>query len=140
MTPLNIQQEKFTTLHYITDKSNETFGIFWDDHTQRPEDVCVWSLASVPLSPLEDDEGHEADHHGGQDGAVDGDEFVMQTLVDGLVGVHIGSGSGAVCRGAVWGEVDVGGHGGAERGGGGRRVQPCEGQKFETCRSVMSNV
>lgn len=28
-------------------------------------------------SPLEDDEGHDADYNGCQDGAVDGDEFVV---------------------------------------------------------------
>lgn len=29
------------------------------------------------FSPLEDDEGHEADNDSCQDGAVDGDEFII---------------------------------------------------------------
>lgn len=52
-------------------------------------------------SPLEDDEGHQADYNSCQDGAVDGDEFVVQ-MVDQLLGITIsgGGGGGGVSR--VW--------------------------------------
>lgn len=56
----------------------------------------------VLQSPLEDDEGHEADHNCCQDGAVDGDEFVVQTLVEPLLRITITGGGGALCRESVW--------------------------------------
>lgn len=59
---------------------------------------CLPHISSMS-SPLEDDEGHEADHHCCQDGAVDRDEFVVQTIVHLLLGVTI-SGGGS-CRGAI---------------------------------------
>lgn len=33
------------------------------------------------LLPFEDDEGHQSNHHCCQDGAVDGDEFLIQAVV-----------------------------------------------------------
>lgn len=54
---------------------------------------------SSASSPLEDDEGHEADHHRCQDGAVDRDEFVVQTIVHLLLGVIINGGRS--CCGAI---------------------------------------
>lgn len=65
--------------------------------------LCAFS------SPLKDDEGHEADYNGGQDGAVDGDEFVIQ-MVDRLLRVTIGGGAGGTdggcgVRRAPWWKV-----------------------------------
>lgn len=51
-------------------------------------------------SPLENDEGHKADHDCRQDGAVDGNEFVVQIVIEPLLGVAI-SGCGG-CGGAVY--------------------------------------
>lgn len=61
------------------------------------------------LPPLKDDKSHDADHYSCQDGAVDGDEFIVQTPVERLVGitVSVGDGGGAAdgAVGGVWQEV-----------------------------------
>ena len=54
-------------------------------------------IPSVPqwVSPLEDDVGQQPHHHGGQDGAVDGDEVLVEAI-----GEHLGGAArGAVLRG-----------------------------------------
>lgn len=74
-------------------------------------------LFSSP-SPLEDDEGDEADHDCCQNGAIDGYEFV---IIEELLGVSTrggggrgGCGGGALCRtlwwGVVWWKLIVGGN------------------------------
>lgn len=58
-----------------------------------------------PSPPFEDNEGHEANHNCCQDGAVDGYEFVVQFIVDPLLGVAISGGAGGGrCYGAISGD------------------------------------
>ena len=61
--------------------------------------VVVSYFTSSLSSPLEDDEGHKADYNSCQDGAVDGDELVVQ-MVDRLLRIAINGcgGGGGVCR------------------------------------------
>lgn len=49
-------------------------------------------------SPFEDNEGHKANHNRCQDGAVDGNEFVIQPIVDSLLGIPV-NGGGCGCGG-----------------------------------------
>lgn len=94
------------------------------------------SLKSHPIcpssSPLKDDEGYEAHHNGCQDGAVNGDEVLVQLVAYELDCTGSGGGGGGL-RGAV-GEkgviVSERGQGRAPRGRGRdggeeRRVQIC---------------
>lgn len=62
--------------------------------------LCALNFVSCSFlsSPFEDNEGHKADHDSCQDGAVDWDELVIQTLVEPLLGITISGGGGAVCR------------------------------------------
>lgn len=55
--------------------------------------------------PFEDDEGHKADHHGCQDGAVNGYKFVVEAIVDSLLGVTVSSRGrccGTICGDFLW--------------------------------------
>lgn len=78
----------------------------------------TWFLSS----PLEDYESHKANHDCGEDGAIDGYEFVVQPIVEWLLGIPSTGGGisrGAVCWTLWWDCVrwkDIGAHGvGCER-------------------------
>lgn len=63
---------------------------------------------SSALLLFKDDEGHQSDHHCCQDGAVDRDEFLVQTVV--LLGLAFSVGGGGSCCGAVHRNLGWDGH------------------------------
>lgn len=72
--------------------------------------LCPITLPDNPLtitsSPFEDNEGHKANHHGCQDGAVDGYKFVVEAIVDSLLGITVGGrGNRGSCCGTICGDL-----------------------------------
>lgn len=70
----------------------------WDD-LLKVED---YPNISSRLLPFEDDEGHQSNYHCCQDGAVDWDEFLIQTVVLLALCVRGGGNRGTVYRNLGW--------------------------------------
>ncbi|KAG7227879.1 hypothetical protein INR49_013673, partial [Caranx melampygus] len=72
-----------------------------------PEQQLLHSLSGVKRKEqarlfIHDNERHDANHNGCQDGAVDGNEFVVETLIEPFLGIPAGGGAAALCGALRW--------------------------------------